>query len=293
MAMQEDKYSKRRLQSSLFISIISTSLVLFMLGLLGLIILYTKKLSDYVKENIGFSIIINEDVKEAGIIRLQKILDASDYVKSTEYITKEQAAKDLSVDLGEDFIGFLGYNPLLPSIDVRFKAEYANNDSLAKIKKTILINKEVKEVFYQESLVDAINSNVRKISLLIVSFSGILLLISIALINNTIRLSVFSRRFLIKSMQLVGATEKFISKPFIIKGITNGLISAFVAILLLITVIYLAQNELPELISMSDIDLFLSLFLFVILLGFLISWLSNYLAVRKYLRIKADDLYIY
>ncbi len=293
MARQEDKYSKRRLQSSLFISIISTSLVLFMLGLLGLIILYTKKLSDYVKENIGFSIIINEDVKEAGIIRLQKILDASDYVKSTEYITKEQAAKDLSVDLGEDFIGFLGYNPLLPSIDVRFKAEYANNDSLAKIKKTILINKEVKEVFYQESLVDAINSNVRKISLLIVSFSGILLLISIALINNTIRLSVFSRRFLIKSMQLVGATEKFISKPFIIKGITNGLISAFVAILLLITVIYLAQNELPELISMSDIDLFLSLFLFVILLGFLISWLSNYLAVRKYLRIKADDLYIY
>lgn len=293
MARQDDKYSKRRLQSSLFISIISTSLVLFMLGLLGLVILYTRQLSDYVKENIGFSIIINEDVKEAGIIRLQKILDASDYVKSTEYITKEQAAKDLSTDLGEDFIGFLGYNPLLPSIDVRFKAEYANNDSLAKIKKTILLNKEVKEVFYQESLVDVINSNVRKISLFILSFSGILLLISIALINNTIRLSVFSRRFLIKSMQLVGATEQFISKPFIIKGITNGLISAMVAIALLITVIFLAQNELPELISMRDIDLFLSLFLFVILLGFLISWLSNYFAVRKYLRIKADDLYIY
>ncbi|MEZ5195862.1 MAG: permease-like cell division protein FtsX [Bacteroidales bacterium] len=291
MAKQEEKYNRRRLQSSYITTIVSITLVLFMLGLLGLLILHAQKLSDYVKENIGFSIIMKENVKEAGIIKLQKILDATEYVKSTKYTTREEAAKEFEEELGEDFTNFLGYNPLLPTIEVRFKAEYANNDSLSIIKTKILENSNVKEVFYQESLVDVVNKNVRKISIIILGFSALLLIISIALINNTIRLSVYSKRFIIRSMQLVGATRRFISRPFILKGIVQGVIGAFLAILLLGGIIYIAQRELPELVNIRDIDLFLSLFVIVIILGILISWFSNYLAVRKYIRIKTDYLY--
>jgi len=219
MAKHEEKYNRRRLKGSYFTTIVSISLVLFMLGLLGLIILHTKKLSDYVKENIGFSIIMKGDVKEAGIIQLQKILDATPYIKSTKYITKEEAGQEFEEELGEDFTAFLGYNPLLPTIEVRFKAEYANNDSLTIIKDKILANSNVKEVWYQESLVDVVNKNVRKIGIIILGFSALLLIIAVALINNTIRLSVYSRRFIIRSMQLVGATRGFISKPFILKGL--------------------------------------------------------------------------
>jgi cell division transport system permease protein len=267
------------------------SLVLFMLGLLGLIILHSKKLSDYVKENIGFSIIMKENVKEAGIIKLQKILDAKPYVKSTKYITREEAAEEFAEELGEDFSTFLGYNPLLPTIEVRFIAPYANNDSLLIIKEKILENNNVKEVWYQESLVDLVNKNVRKISFFLLAFSALLLIISIALINNTIRLSVYSKRFIIRSMQLVGATHRFIRKPFIITGILQGLLSALIAIILLIGIIYFSLHEIPDLVNIRDIDLFLSLFGIVILLGIIISYLSNYFAVRKYIRIKTDYLY--
>ena len=291
MAKSEERYYRKRLQNSYITTIVSISLVLFMLGLLGLIILHAKKLSDYVKENIGFSIIIKDNVKEAGIIKLQKILDATEYVKSTKYITKEEAAKEFAAELGEDFTSFLGFNPLLPTIEVRFKAEYANNDSLAIIKTKILENDNVKEVFYQESLVDVVNKNVRKISFIILGFSLLLMVIAIALINNTIRLSVYSKRFIIRSMQLVGATRRFISRPFIVAGIFQGVIGSIVAILLLSGIIYIAQRELPELVNLQDIDMFLSLFGMVMVTGILISWLSNYFAVRKYIRLKTDSLY--
>ncbi len=291
MAKAEDKYYRRRLQSSYITTVVSISLVLFMLGLLGLIILHTRKLSDYVKENIGFSIIMKNNVKESGIIQLQKILDATEYVKSTKYITKEEAAKEFEKELGEDFTSFLGYNPLLPTIEVRFKADYANNDSLSIIKEKILANNNVKEVFYQESLVDVVNKNVRRIGIIILGFTGLLLVIAFALINNTIRLSVYSKRFIIRSMQLVGATRRFISKPFILVGILQGIIAALIAIILLSGIIYLSQREIPELVSLQDINLFLSLFGIVILLGIIISWLSNFFAVRKYLRIKSDYIY--
>lgn len=292
MSKQEIKYTKRRLRSSYLTTIVSISLVLFMLGLLGLIVLHAKKLSDFVKENIGFSVIIKENVKEAKIIEMKKYLDASRFVKSTEYITREKAAEDLTKDLGEDFIGFLGYNPLLPSIDIRLKAQYANVDSLEIIEQQLISDPNVKEVFYQKSLVHLVTQNIRKISFVLLGFSGLLLIIAIALINNTIRLSVYSKRFLIKSMQLVGATQFFIRKPFVISGVINGLISAFIAIVLLLGILYFSQKEIPEMINLRDIDLFLTLFGFVTLLGIIISWLSTYLAVRKYLRIKTDDLYI-
>ena len=233
-----------------------------MMGLFGLIILHAKKLSDYVKENISISIIMKDGVKEAGIIQLQKTLDASAFTKSTEYITKEQAAEEMMEELGEDFVGFLGYNPLLASIDLRLNANYANPDSIAVIENNLVKDKNVKEVFYQKSLVHLINRNVRRIGFVILGFAGLLMIIAIALINNTIRLSVYSKRFLIRSMQLVGATRGFISRPFVYKGIMQGLISAFIAIIILGVIIYFSQKEFPELVNLQDIDLFLSLFRF-------------------------------
>jgi cell division transport system permease protein len=291
MSRNEDKISKRRLQTSTATTIISISLVLFMLGLLGLIVLHAQKLSDYVKENIGFSVIIKEDVKEPGIIEFQKKLDIEPFVKSTEYITRERAAKELTEELGEDFVGFLGYNPLLASIDIRLKADYANNDSLAMLEKKLLAKPVVKEVFYHKSLVELVNQNIRRISLVILAFTAVLLLISIALINNTIRLSVYSKRFIIRSMQLVGATQAFIRKPFLLKSLLHGLISAVIAILLLGVVLYFSRQALPELVDLQDIDMILSLFGIVTALGLIITGLSTLFAVRKFLRISHDRLY--
>ena len=291
MSKQEEKYNKRRLKSSYVTTIVSITLVLLMLGVLGLIILHAKKLSDHVKENIGFSIIMKEGIKEAEIIQLQKTLDATDYVKTTEYITKKKTAEELTNDLGEEFISFLGYNPLLPSIDLRFKAQYANLDSLQIIENKLLKNKNVKEVLYQKSLVNLINKNLRKISLILLGFSILLLVIAIALINNTIRLSVYSKRFLIRSMQLVGATQRFIRRPFLFIGVMQGIYSAFISIAFLAGIIYFSQKELPELINLQDINIFLILFGTVILLGIIISSFSTFFAVKKYLKMNTDQLY--
>lgn len=291
MSNKEEKISRRRLQTSTVTTIISISLVLFMLGLLGLLVLHAQKLSDYVKENIGFSVIIKEEIKEPGIIEFQKKLDLEPFVKSTEYITRERAAKELTEDLGEDFIDFLGYNPLLASIDIRLNAEYANNDSLAMLEKKLLENPRVKEVFYHKSLVDLVNQNIRRISFVILVFTAVLMLISVALINNTIRLSVYSKRFIIRSMQLVGATQNFIRKPFLIKSLVHGFISALIAIFLLGLVLYFSRKALPELVDMQDIDMFLSLFAIVTVLGLLITGISTLFAVRKFLRIRQDRLY--
>ena len=286
-----DKYSKRKLVGSSITTVVSLSLVLFMLGLLGIIILNTNKLSDNLKENIGIQIILNENAKEADIQHLTKMLDISDYVKSTEFITKEDAAKRLQEDLGEDFIDFLGYNPLLPSINVHVKAAYANTDSLSMIEKELVASKLVKEVVYQKSLVTMINENVKKISLVILIFSALLMTIALALINNTIRLSIYSKRFIIKTMQLVGATQGFVRRPFVLKGIKHGIYGATIAILMLIGVLYFAQKQLPELVELQDEKMLATLFGLVIILGIIISWISTSLAVRKYLRLKADDLY--
>ncbi len=291
MSKQEEKYNKRRLKSSYITTVVSISLVLFMLGLLGLIIMHAQKISNQVKENIGFSIFMKESAKEADVIRFQKSLDASTFSKSTEYITKEEAAKNVSKNLGEDFVNFLGSNPLTAQIDVRLNASYANNDSLAVIEKQILKNDIVKEVYYQKSLVQLVNENIKKISLVFLSFSSLLLIIAIALINNTIRLSVYSNRFLIKTMQLVGATQHFIRKPFLLKGIVSGIYGALIAIVFLAGVLYAAQQNFPDLVNIQEIDLYLTVFGIVIVLGILFSWISTFLAVRKYLNMKTDGLY--
>jgi cell division transport system permease protein len=287
----QKKVSKRKLQSSYLTTIVSISMVLFMLGLLGILVLNSKKLSDHVRENIGFSIIMNEGVKEARVMELKKNLDASDFVKYTEYITPEEAATELQEELGEDFIGFLGYNPLLPSIDLRLNADYANIDSLKVIEAQLLQNSDIKEVYYQESLVEMINDNVRRIGVFILFFSVLLMIVATALISNTIRLAVYSKRFMIRTMQLVGATKNFIRMPFILTGILHGLIAALIASVALVSILYFLMQEVPELVNLQDFNLFAILFAFVILAGVFITWLSNLSAVNKYLKAKPEDLY--
>ncbi len=291
MSKKETNITKRRLRSSYITSIISISLVLFLLGMLGLLVLNAKRLSIYVKENIGFSVILNENVKEVDIILLQKSLDAAEFVKSTKYITKEEAAKELQHDLGEDFIEFLGFNPLLASIEVNLYAEYANPDSIEVIEKNFKQYDQIKEVFYQKSLVSLVNENIRKISIIILVFSGLLFLVAITLINSTIRLSVYSKRFIINTMQLVGATGGFIRRPFLYKSAGNGIIAALIAIGFLSGVLYLVQQEFKEVVNFKDIEIIGSLFIGVLIIGIIINWISTFFAVTKYLRMKVDKLY--
>lgn len=293
MAKSNFSSQQKRIGGAYFTSIISVTLVLFTLGFLGLIVLHANSLSKYIKENIGFEIVMNSNVKEADIVKLQKQLDTKDFVKSTEYITREEAYKRLSEILGDDFIEFMSEddNPLLPSIDVRFNANWANNDSLDVIEAYVMQNENVKEVYYQRSLVHMINQNLRKISLVMLVFSILLLIIAMALINNTIRLSVYSKRFVIRSMQLVGATESFIRKPFIIKGVLQGAISAFMAILMLLGIIETLRENIPELKLLSNNLTLIYFFVGIVIIGILMSGLSTSLAVSKYLRMKADNLY--
>ena len=293
MARQEEIIIGRRLKTSYISTIVSITMVLYVLGLLGIIIMHTHKLSEHIKENIGFSIILMDNARMADINHLQKSLDAFDAVKSTEFISSEKAAEELIAELGEDFVEFLGYNPLFPSIEVKLNAAWANPDSLEVFESTVLQSRIVKEVDYQKNLVNIVNENVRRIGFALLLFSILLLVIAFTLINNTIRLSVFSKRFLIKSMQLIGATQSFIRRPFVIKGMIQGMIGAVIAISLLLASLYGAQKSIPELIDFQDIQMLFSLFVLVIILGIVISWISTWFAVKKYLRIKTDNLYLY
>jgi cell division transport system permease protein len=291
MSKSENKHSKRRLRSSYLTTIMSISLVLFMLGMLGLIILNAQQISNHVKENIGFSIILNKGIKQQEVKHIKDLLDIEPFVKQTQFIDPDVAAVEFQEALGEEFVKFIGENPLLPSIDVKLNAAYANPDSLLNIEAQLLENTKIKEVFYQADLVDAVNMNMKKISFYLLGFSGLLLIIAMALINNTIRLSIYSKRFLIKTMQLVGARHSFIRKPFVLQGIGNGIVAAFIAIGLIVTFLYYLQQQFPELIDFKNIELYGALFLIVLILGIIISWISTNLAVRKYLRIESGDLY--
>jgi len=289
--MSETNVGTGRLRASYITSIISIMLVLFMLGLLGLIILHGKKLSEYVRENISVSVMLKDSAEDELVLNYMKRLEKTSYVKHAEFITREQAAKELSNELGEDFVQFLGYNPLPASIDLQLRSGYANTDSIARIEKQLLSSNLVKEVVYQKSLIDQVNSNINKITLVILSFSMILLVISIILINNTIKLSIYARRFLIRSMQLVGATETFIRLPFIRKSIIHGIIASVAAILLLTGTLYLARQRMPEIAALQDVKEFSIFFAGILVLGILLSAFSTLFAVNKFLRMKIDNLY--
>lgn len=275
-------------------SMMSIALVLFLLGVFALLMMHAQKLSNHLKENIGFEVVMNSNVKEAKILQLQKELDAMPAVKSTEYITKEEAIRRLSDDLGEDFLQWLGNeeNPLLPSIDVRFNADWANNDSIQVIQTQLLKNTDIKEIYYQKSLVGVINQNVNRIGIALMAASLILLIIAITLIRNTIRLSVYSKRFLVRSMQLVGATPAYIRRPFIRSGVLQGFFGALIADALLALLIYGLDQRLPELTLVQDYKIIIGIFVGIIGLGILLGGLSTRLALRKYLHADVDRLYV-
>jgi cell division transport system permease protein len=274
-------------------SLMSIALVLFLLGVFALLMMHAQKLSNHLKENIGFEVVMNSNVKEDNILKLQKELDAMPAVKSTTYITKEEAIRRLSEDLGEDFLQWLGNedNPLLPSIDVRFKADYANNDSLNLIQAQLLKNKDIKEIYYHKSLVNLINQNMNRIGLGLMIASLVLLIIAITLIRNTIRLSIYSKRFLVRSMQLVGATPAYIRRPFIRSGIAQGFFGALIAIAFLALLLYGLYQRLPELTLVQDYTIIICIFGGIIVLGILLGGLSTRSALRKYLNADVDKLY--
>jgi cell division transport system permease protein len=288
---REQGLSKTRLRSSYLTLVISISLVLFLLSVLGMVLINARGLSDYFRESLSFSIMLDEEVKEADIRILQKDMDAKPYVKSTEYISKDKAAAKLKEDLGEDFVNFLGYNPLSPSIDVYLYAGYTSPDSVAKIEKYIQEYPYVKEVYYQESLLYLINENVRKISLFLLIISSFLFLIALTIINNTIRLSVYSKRFLIRTMQLVGATKSFIRKPFLLRSALHGLIAALIAMTLLLGLLYFIEKEFFLLFSFQNTNLILLLGMSIIIIGILMNVISTFFSVNRYLSISEDKLY--
>ncbi|MGK6350885.1 cell division protein FtsX [Parapedobacter sp. DT-150] len=291
MEVYEVSTSSKKTKSVYISTVISIALVLLMTGLLGLLLVHAKNLSNYVKENIVLNIIMNEGVGEGNVLAFQKELESDPFVLRSQYISKELAAKNLSQELGEDFVAFLGHNPLLSSIDIYLKAEYANTDSIQTFIKKVSANKMVKEVVYQESLIDMVNKNIRTIGIVILAFTAVLLVIAVALINNTIRLAIYSQRFLIKSMQMVGATRGFIRRPFLAYGVLHGLLGALIAILLLLLTLHLGQREIPELVFLRNWFEFIVIFVVIALLGILISGLSTYFAVGKYLRLKSNELY--
>ena len=293
MTQQAEKLTLGRLRTAYATTVVSITLVLFMLGLLGLILLYASKISTHLKENVGFMVIMKPEVNEARIIQLQKQLEVADFVKSSEYVTKEQAAAQMKDYLGEDFISFLGVNPLLPSINVKLNVRYANNDSLKAITNRMMANPSVKEVLYQKSLVQELNANITLIGGILLGFSILLLIIAFALISNTIRLAVYSHRFLIRSMLLVGATGRFIRKPFILKGLAQGAVAAVFAISMLTALMIILRNEVPDLIALDDWLAFILLALGVIIAGLILAGVSTLLAVHRYIRMHVDELYYF
>lgn len=291
MRNKKNKSLNRKIVSSSVSVIIGLSLVLFVVGLLSLVLINAQKLSNYIKENIGFSIMIKEDVKEIEVIEFNKILDAEDFTKSTRFISKEQATKELENDLGEDFVNFLGYNPIMASIDVKLNSSYANNDSLQNISIRLEKSDVVYEVFYQKNLIKKLNSNVGKISFFLICISLILFFIAFALINNTIRLSVYSKRFIIRTMRLVGAENSFIQKPFLITGVYQGLYSAIFAIFMLIGSIQLIQTETASILNINDLQIIGLVFIVLFCSGIIISGTSTFFAVRKFIYLNEGELY--
>ena len=290
---RENSSTKRRLRGSYLISLMSIMLVLFVLSLFSSLVLFANRISEYIKENIGFEIVMKKGVHEKDIVDFQRILNKKEYVKSTEYISQQEATRRLTEDLGEDILEWLGdvENPLLPSIDVRFKSEYANNDSIAKIEQWVLKNKNVKEVYVQKSLIHSIDKNVNKIAALILLIGIVLLIMAVTLISHTVRLSVYSKRFTVRSMQLVGATENFIIKPFMKYFVIQGVIGSLLSLLLLTIFLATTMKRVPELAALINFGNVAMIYVSVMILGVLLTTLSTFFSIRKYLRADVDELY--
>lgn len=291
MGKSFEQYQKRKLISSYFSVVLSIALVLFLLGILGLLVLNTKKMADHFKEQITISVFLKESAKEVEIDQLQKSLAMADYTKTATYVSKEEAAEKHTEEIGENFIDFLGYNPLKNSIDVNLNADFVSPEKIEEIAAEITAKGYVEEVSYDQPLVSLLNDNVKKISLWILVASGIFTFIAVLLINSSIRLSIYSKRFIIKTMQMVGATKTFIRRPFIWTNLKLGMLGALVALLALSGVLYYINENFPDLGLFDDTSILIILFVGVFILGALISWISTYFAAQRFLNLRTDELY--
>jgi cell division transport system permease protein len=289
---RQNKLIQQRIISSYSSTLISVALVLFILSLVGLIVLNEHKISNHIKEKVGFTIFLKQDVKEADLQGLRKRLDAMEMVKSTEYVSAEEASKRLAVTLGKDYIDLAQGNPVPPSIEVRLFAEYATAENFVKIEQQMQGNEYVDTIHYDRLHIQTLNSNLKRISFFLLGLGLLLFGISIVLIHNTIRLSVYSKRFIINTMQLVGATNAYIRQPFILRGAFQGFVSALIAIALLSGFLFFLQKEIKDFIKYLDFELLGILFLSIILIGIALSTIATYFAVNRFLNIHKDDLYI-
>ena len=288
----KNRYKSKSLFDMQFItSSISTTLVLLLLGLVVFFVLTAHNMSVYVRENMSFSVLISDDTKEADILKLQKKLNQEPFVKQSEYISKKQALKEQTEAMGTDPEEFLGYNPFTASLEIKLHSDYANSDSIAKIEKMIKKNSNIQDVLYRKELIDAVNENIRNISLVLLALAVVLTFISFALINNTIRLAIYSKRFLIHTMKLVGASWSFIRGPFLRKNVWSGVLAGMLADAILMGTAYWAVTYEQELIQVITPEVMLIVCGSVLVFGIVITWLCAYISMNKYLRMKANTLY--
>ena len=288
----KNRYKSKSLFDMQFItSSISTTLVLLLLGLVVFFVLTAHNMSVYVRENISFSVLISDDMKEADILKLQKKLNQEPFVKQSEYISKKQALKEQTEAMGTDPEEFLGYNPFTASLEIKLHSDYANSDSIAKIEKMIKKNSNIQDVLYRKELIDAVNENIRNISLVLLALAVVLTFISFALINNTIRLAIYSKRFLIHTMKLVGASWSFIRGPFLRKNVWSGVLAGMLADAILMGTAYWAVTYEQELIHVITPQVMLIVCGSVLVFGIVITWLCAYISMNKYLKMKANTLY--
>ena len=272
-------------------SSISTTLVLLLLGMVVFFVLSANNLSTYVRENIGISVLVSDDMKEPEALKFQKTLNEKSYVKESVYISKEQALKEQTEAMGTDPAEFLGYNPFTASIEIKLNAQYANSDSIAWIEKEILTNKKVMEVSYPQNLIDSVNRNIQKVSIFLLGLAALLTLISFALINNTIRLAIYSKRFLIHTMKLVGASWSFIRRPFLVRNVWIGVLAGIMADAILLGIAYMLVKYEPQLIEIITPNALLVVMTSVFVFGLAITFFCAYISINKYLRMKASALY--
>jgi len=291
MKRRENKIVVRRLIQSYLSSVISITLVLLLVGIGGVLAVNAKSVSDYFKENIRLSVIFEQNTTEVQARQIMNLLKGKPYVKELKFISKEQGAQEMKSVLGDDFMDVFDLNPIPLSIDMYVRSDYVESDSLSKIKSEILLNPGIKEVVFQESLIETISGNIEQIGIILIVFIVLLLFISFVLINNTVRLNVFSKRFNIHTMKLVGAKKSFIRKPFLIQGIYQGLISGIISASLLCFLLFLLERDFQQIYQMLDINLIMAVCAGVIVTGILLCLISTYLVVNRLLSLPQDELY--
>lgn len=291
MAHYKPKKKKYFLRNIHFTATFSMALVLFLIGLIALISFVVKDMANSMKENVNLSIVIQDGIPQNDIDYVKSVLERSSFSKSVEFISKEKALKDHIDNLGDNPEDFLGFNPLLASIEVKLNSEYANNDSISKIEQKLKKFPAIQQVFYQKDVISMVNDNIKKVTIILLGLAAILLLISFALINNTVRLSIYSNRFLINTMKLVGADRWFIRRPYIGKSVLNGIIAAAIALLLLAVLIYYIQYNYGIQYQMISWRIGFITAAVVIVSGVLLTAISSFFAVNRYLRMRTDDMY--